>query len=543
MSSGAGSPRDGGPWRPNRPGSVRPGTAAAALAALLLPLAALPRPAGAQETVPRVEDAELPGGGSARFRLQPFLQTWHEEFGPGPGGAKKVPLRADFDGPLLDRVFPGRQALLADLNGDAPDLGFDPVASGDASLGTLDARDVSVNVRGFLARLEVGLLDRLSVDAALPVLRTETEPFATFDPAGASLGPAATVVDNAVEFSSRLADARDALREQVESGQLGPEEEQQARALLEASGAFASALTGRLDANALIPLAGSAAGDQMLAHLAGLRSGFADFGLTFPELGLASGLSAGTLAGFIDFPVDVDVRGWLAGEPELGLRFLVLDDFARTPEERGGLESRTAVGARLRLPIGNANDAGFIQPSAALGVPLGDGQRDLELSLYQDVRVGGTLLLTATARYGIQRTDRLLMRARSPDLPFSNALVRTMERDLGDYVQARLAPRLALNPFLTVGAEYRYWHKGSDTYRIVGEGGGDASVLEAQTAQTRHRLGLGAFYRPAPPEEGEGGGAVPELGFVWQAAVAGTGGETPAAGLTTMHVRIPFRIF
>lgn len=540
MSPGPGSAYDGEPRTRERPSVA----ATAALAALLVvPLVALPRPAGAQETVPRVEDAELPGSGSARFRLQPFFQAWNEEFGPGPDGGEKVPLRADFDGPLLDRVFPGRQALLADLNGDAAALGFDAVASGDASLGTLDVREISAEVRGVLARMEVGILDRLSVDAAVPVLRTRTEPFAAFDPAGANLGPAATVVSNAFEFTGQLSDAREALLQQLESGQLDAEEEERALALLEASDAFASALTGRLNANALIPLDGSAAGDQMLAHLAGLRSDFADFGLALPELGLAEGLTAGALAGFIDFPVDAAVRGWLAGEPELGLRFLVLDGFARAPEERGGLEARTAVGARVRLPIGDANDAAFIQPTAALGVPLGDGQRDLELSLYQDVRISGSLLVNATLRYGIQRSDRLLVRARSPDLPFSTALVRSMERDLGDYVQGRLAPRLTLNPFLTVGAEYRYWHKGGDTYRIVEDGGGDASVLEAQTAQTRHRLGLGAFYRPAPPDEGERPGTVPELGFVWQAAVAGSGGETPAAGLTTMHVRIPVRLF
>jgi hypothetical protein len=512
---------------------------------LLLPLAALPRPAGAQELVPRIEDAELPGAGAARFRVQPLFQAWHQEFGPGPDGSRKVPLRADFDGPLLDRVHPGRNTLVGGLNDDAPALGFDPLAASDASLGTLDVGELAMNARGVLAELEVGVLDRLSIDVAVPLLRTEAEPFSTFDPSGANLAPAATALQGAFAFLNEVEAARQALQQQVESGQLSAEEEQQALTLLQASGAFAGALDDRLTANALVPLAGSAPGDQMLAHLAGLRSGFSDFGLSIPELQLGSELSAGGLAGFIDFPLDESTQGWLAGETEIGLRFLALDGFARVPEERGGLEARTAVGVRLRLPFRGPNAPAFVRPFDVLGVPLGDGQGDLELSLYQDVRVAGSVLVNATLRYGIQRPDRLLRRAASPDRPFSAAVARTVERDLGDYLRARVAPRLALNPFLTVGAEYRYWHKGTDSFRIVDDdgGGGGVSALEAQTEQTRHRVGLGTFYRPDPPEEGEARGSVPELGLVWQTAVAGSGGQTPAAGLTTMYVRIPFRLF
>lgn len=512
-------------------------------AGLALALAALPRPAAAQDVVPRLEDAELPGAGNARLRVQPVLQAWHREFGPGPDEGRKVPLRNDFDGPLLDHVYPGREPLVAGLNDDASALGFDPLAAGDASLGSLDVRELAVNVRGVLAELEVGVFDRLAVNAAVPLVRTEVEPFSTYDPAGASLAPATTALQGAFAFLNQVQSARQQLQQQVDGGELSPAEQQQAQALLQTSGAFATALDARLATNALVPLAGTPAGDQVLAHLAGIRSGFADFGLSIPELGMGTELSVGGLSGFVDLPLDESTRGWLAGETELGLRFLAVDDFARTPGERGGLELRTAVGVRLRLPFRSPNAAAFVRPFDVLGVPLGDGQRDLELSLYQDVRVAGSVLLNATLRYGIQRPDRLLQRTAAPDRPFSTAVVRTMERDLGDYLQARLAPRLTLNPFLTVGAEYRYWHEGSDSYRIVDGSGADASALEAETARTRHRLGIGTFYRPDPPEEGESRGAVPELGFVWQTALSGSGGETPAAGLTTMYVRIPFRLF
>lgn len=506
---------------------------------LALPVAALPRPAAAQELVPRVEDAELPAGGAARVRIQPFVQAWHREF----SGGAEVPLRADFDGPLLDHLYPGRQTLVADLNDAAPALGFDPVPAGGASLGSLDVEELAVNVRGVLAEVEVGLLDRVAVNLAVPVLRSEVEPFSSYDPTGATLAPATAAVPDGFGFLEQVSAARQALRQQIEGGGLTAQEEEQARALLDASGAFASTLEGRLAADDLLPLAGTTAGDQMLAHLSGLRSGFADFGLSVPPLGLAPDLTAAGLAGTVALPLREATRGWLAGETELGVRVLALDAFADTPEESGGLEARTTLGVRVRLPFRSANAAPFVRPFDVLGVPLGDGQRDLVLSLYQDVRIAGDLLVNTSAHYGLQRSDRLLMRVRAPDLPFTSAPLQTMERDLGDYLRARVSPRLVLNRFLSVGAEYRYWRKGADSYRIVGEEPGDASALEARTEQTRHRLGAGAFYRPAPAEEDESRGAVPELGLLWQTALSGSGGETPAAGLVTFYVQLPFRVF
>ncbi len=134
----------------------------------------------------------------------------------------------------------------------------------------------------------------------------------------------------------------------------------------------------------------------------------------------------------------------------------------------------------------------------------------------------------------------------TPDRPF--ALFETesvVERDLGDYLALRLAPQLRVNEYLSFGLEYGYWHKASDRYTLVSTAGEltDVSPLEVETSQTRQRLGLGVFYR-AGGKAAEAGRAPPWLfGFVYQGAIGGSGGRTPASQLVTFTLRAPVQIF
>lgn len=526
------------PDRQPRPSALLRNAALLAGAALLLPGLA-----GAQERTPRTEDAELPAGGEVRFRFAPVFQAWHTEFGPGPGGSEEVPLLEDWDGPLLEQVYPGPAGLLDDLNRGADSLGFDPLDPAAVSAGELRMRELDEEVRSIPFRVEVGILDRLAVDVMIPLVKTEAEPFVSLDVAGADLAAASAAFETPDLFFGQVADARTLLEARIAGGVLTPEEEQQATELLATSGAFAEALRSRVIGNDLVPAAGSAAGGQMAAHYASLVSGFSAFDLDLPAFSLPEPTASGLLPALGLPSLETANRGLLFGEPELGLRLQLLDGFARLPEERGGLEARTTVGVRMRFDVRDANSTVFIDPEDQLGLPLGDGQRDIELSVYQDLRVASTLLLNVVARYGIQQADELTRRVRSPERPLAPAsLEARVERDLGDYRRLRVAPRLLLNPVISVGLEYRYWHKGRDRYTALSEGV-DATPLETQTEQTLHRFGFGAFYRPDPPDEGERAGAVPELGFLYQRAVAGSGGETPAAGLVAFHVRVPFRVF
>lgn len=532
---------------PPRTPRARPGggsLAASAACAALLAIAVAPAGGAAQQIAPVPEDADLPPSGEVRLRAGPVLQTWHREFGPGPDGGDAVPLARDWSGPLLEQISPGPQLLLEGLNADAEALGFEPLGTGEASLGTLEMREVSAEIRTLAPRLEVGLPWGFAVDVSVPLVRTEVEPFGSFDPSGATLGSAGGLFASPDVFFGNVAAARSDLRARLDAGELSGDRAERARTLLEESGAFADALRARVEEAALIPLAGTAAGGQLLAHYGELRDGFASFGLPLPEFDLPAEAGQGLLDFLPGDPLSPVQRGWVVGEPEVGLRFRVHDSFR--PEDAGGgegLELRTAVGVRARLPLRSGEAGPFVNPADLVGLAPGDGQRDLELSLYQDLRWSGSFTLDAVARYGIQRADRVTLRVRSPDRPFAPApAARDLERDLGDYVRLRLAPRLVLNRFFSVGGEYRFWRKGDDRYRVLA-GDGDASLLELETSGSRHRVGVGAFYRPDPPEPGESRGGVPELGMIWQTAHSGSGGEVPAANLVTFHLRVPIHLF
>lgn len=508
-----------------------------ALACLLAPTLA-----GAQQVAPRAEDAELPEPGRVWVRAAPVFQAWHQEFGPGPGGGDRVPMADDWSGPLLEKIAPGPEVILEAVNRDAGALGFQPLDGNDASLGTLEMREVAAETRSLAFRLEAGLPWGLAVDAMVPLVRTEVEHFGSFDPADATLAPATALFDAPATFFGQVSSARSDLRTRLESGQLSDEEADRARRLLEQSGAFADALQGRVEDGGLIPVAGTSAGGQLLSHYGDLRDGFDSFGLSLPMLSLPDEAGEALLGLLPADPLSSSVRGWLAGEPEFGLRLQLHDGFA-PPEKREGLEARTAVGVRIRLPFRSANSTPFVQPDDLIGLPLGDGQRDLEVSLYQDLRWNEAVTLDATVRFGVQRAEAVTTRVRPPGRPLApTGTTRRVEWDPGDYLRLRLAPRVVLNRFFSVGGEYRLWHKGRDRFRVL-EGGDDASALELETEQTRHRTGLGAFYRPNPTESEDSSGLSPELGLIWQTAVAGAGGEVPAANLVSLHLRIPFHVF
>lgn len=512
------------------------------VAAGLLAVVAAPAATSGQQVAPRNEDAVQPPPGDVRLGAGPLFQSWHREFGPD---GSELPVSRRFEGPLLERVSPGAGAVVDRVNADADALGFAPLSGDEAALGDLVVRDVTAEIRSVALTLEAGLVERLSVDLMVPLVRTEVEPTMALDPAGATLGGAALALGEPGALFGSMNDARSQLASRLEAGDVPPDREDEALALLDASGAFAEALQQRFAQNALLPLSGTRAGSEIEAFYGELRSGFRSFGLAIPDLQLAADGDAAFLDDFflgtlVAETPGTTVRGWLAGEAEFGLRFALLRKWEPSGD---GLRLRTTIGARARLPFRDPNAQPFVDPSRLLGFPLGDGQRDVEVSLYQDVAVGEWLVVKSTARYGLQLADELTMAVRSPDRPLALPEQRVeVERDLGDYLRARVSPRARLNPALSVGLEYRFWHKRGDSYRALGPDV-NASVLELRTEQTRHRAGVGATYRPVPPDEGEPAGAVPELGVVYQTPVAGSGGVTPAAGLATFHVRVPLTVF
>lgn len=213
------------------------------------------------------------------------------------------------------------------------------------------------------------------------------------------------------------------------------------------------------------------------------------------------------------------------------------------PLHRSGLRFRTTVGARYRFPISDADRDPYLTPDLFLQQPIGDGQADLELDVYQDIGFGTRFWLVAGATYGIQMQDELVRRVAPPAQPFAMASQEVVvNRNLGDYLSVVVSPRFALGEALSLAVEYTYWRKGSDAYEVV-DGNLDVTPLAVETSQRLHRLGIGAYYRTTRLFAAGRSGIPIDLAFVWETSIAGSGGQTPAASVTSASARVPLKLF
>lgn len=532
-------------WRraPAPPSSLL--SAAAIALALLTAVDASP----AQTARGQLRGARLPDPGVAWLELAPAFESWNAEY--PVGGGSEEPLSADFDGPVSGRLYPGAAPFLSGLRQDAAALGYDSLPDGEFSLGALGFDRLHANRRLVPVTAEVGLLERLSARLTLPLVKSQTEAFFDVETGGVGFAPLSAVVATPADFASGFSSARQSLREQVEGGSLSAQQEQRAEALLARSGSFLAAFSRRADADLLFPLAQTRPGTDLLAAVDSMVAAFDEFGVQAPGLPLDSAVSRSDVQSFFTGALAADSlsgaeRGWALEGVELGARLGLLDTFSPPGRPEGsGLELRTTVGAAVRLPLGSAGQAPFVTPASFLDVPISAGQTDVELTLFQDVGLG-PLLLRARGRYGRQLADELRLRVHSPERPFPvPSAAATVRRELGDYWELRLAPRLELNRALSMGAEYTYWRKGADRYSLVSGSGPSApdgaAPLAEETRQRRHRLGVGIHYRALGDSADDDSRPV-EISFLFQTPVAGSGGQTPASQLTTVRLRVPIAL-
>lgn len=528
-----------------------------------------------QAQVPPLSDARLPRPGEVWFEVAPRFEAWHQQFSSGsearPGGAEE-PLSADFDGPLLDRLYPGPGPLLEGLNAGSDSLGFEPVDPDALSLGGLDFENLTAWRAEVRVELRVGVLDRLALQASVPMVNARTEARFAFDSTGSTAAPASFALPGGSSFVADLSAARDELQGRLDDGSLDPGQQATASQLLAETGAFLTVLQRKLQEQTLLPLAGSPAGAAMAQRVGAFQQDFSTFGIDAPALGLADAMTgAGLQSLFVGGTLQADslagaTHGFTLGEPTVGLRFSVLDSYPDPPTddadesaddegasdggESGSLRLRTTAAARLRFATTPPDESPFLTPAVFLDVPAGDGSTDLELAVFQDLEFG-RLSVSAAAAYGIQTSDVLSLRVHPPDRPFALAATEwRVERDLGDYLSARMSSRFALEPSVRIAAEYAYWHKGSDRYRLLGSSGSgsdDASIesaapLEMETEETRHLLGFGVYYNPAGAVAGRRGRSV-DVGILYQRSVGGSGGQTSAPERVAVRFRVPVRLF
>jgi len=223
----------------------------------------------------------------------------------------------------------------------------------------------------------------------------------------------------------------------------------------------------------------------------------------------------------------------------------VADGEAEVPEplDRPGVRYRTTVGARYRFPLSDPDRDPYLDPDVFLQQPIGTGQADLQLELYQDIAFGSRFMAVAGVTYGIQLADELVRRVAAPGQPFGYASQKTtVSRDLGDFLEIVVSPRFSLTEAMSLAVEYTFWNKGDDAYS-TSSGGVNAEPLNLETSQTRQMLGIGAYYRTTRLFAAGRAGMPIDLAFLWQTAISGSGGQTPALGTVTLSIRVPIQLY
>lgn len=530
---------------------------------------------------------------------------------------QREPLYKHFDGPIADRLYPGPLPYIAELNEDADALGFDPIQPGDFSLGELDFSDMTSQMRRLDVGFELGLLDRFAIGGRAPFVLTDTEVAFAFDSVGATVTSAAVAftestfladMEGAIgELGALIADGS-LMGPQLAEAMALLEDADAFLAALETrvtQGSFVPTapslagmqMIGRVDAFA-------GAFDQFGISLPELTLPATGSAVTLPGIFENAPVSA-------MFP-GPSRQGLLLGDAEVSLRVRLIDqitrrepvpgtreiapdsamarpgagegeaavadpapgDSARAPvgeaapadsvpgvgeragadgAGRGGIRLRTAVGGLLRIPTGTAGFPPLGDPADFFDVPIGDGQMDVEVSLYQDIQLAGWILIRSVAKYGIQMADELPMRIHPPDRPYAFESTRAVvRRDPGDYLAVAVRPALRVGSAIWVGLEYGYWRLEATSFSLRDPLPDieDASPLERETAQERHMLGLGFAYDLSEAQDRDEllASAVPvrppwRFEMSMRRSMSGSGGRTPAALRFLATFRIPVEAF
>ena len=562
---------------------------AVALASCLLGL-----PATGQGQV-RDRDARIPRAGSLWIELAPEFYSWNEQFAENSletADGSREPLFADYDGSVAARLFPGLDPMLAVVNQDANALGFTPLTGSDINLGDLDFGSIDVFVRRIPLAFQLGVGGFAAIEVLAPLVKTEVETGFVFDSTTADVLRAETALADPAAFFTDLDAAQAQLQALVDGGTLTPEESAAATQLLSDTEIFQSALNARISGQQYLFTSGSTAGQEITGYYGGFETGFQSFGIALPAFALPESATRSDLNAYfardpvLGQPLGKVTRGWAFSEIEIGARFKLLDNFGWperpeptqeeeaapadegqvavdsageptaapatapptaggevTPIDRPGIRYRTTAGARYRFPLSDPDGDPYLDPDVFLQQPIGTGQADIELEIYQDLAFGQRFRVVAGATYGIQLQDELVRRVAPPGQPYAYASQKaTVSRDLGDFLEIVLSPRFALAEAMSLAVEYTYWNKGDDVYETVGQGV-DASPLTLETSQTRHALGIGAYYRTTRLFAAGRAGMPIDLAFLWQTAIGGSGGQTPSAGVVTVSARIPIQLF
>jgi hypothetical protein len=415
------------------------------------------------------------------------------------------------------------------------------------------------DVRRYPFNFQLGLSDRLTIAASLPVVTTRSQVAFTVDSTTSEMGwnPAATDVgrQEVASLIGELGSSASALESIISGGGLdcptGPQCNS-ARDLVTRARSFRDNLvlmTGVFGDGTLVtalppfaPLASSGAGSSILALIQGFSTDLQSFGApalaaTLPLPGDAIGTSA------IDsvltdplFGYDADPLGFVKykeklGDIELGLRWGLAQ----------GQSMRAVLSTIVRLPTGFRDE-----PGNFTDIGTGDRQTDLQVGLDAAFEPGSIVSLALTGYYNLQLGDQLPRRVTSHERPIRVAAYElNVSRNLGDAYRIAAFPAVRLAPGFAAYGSIDYYHKGSDKYSFVGapspsSTGPAVQDLEFETGMTQLNVGGGIHYRST----GRRPGSLPvEAGVLYQVSHQGSGGQTQKVRGINFYLRLFFRLF
>jgi hypothetical protein len=467
--------------------------------------------------------------GQVRLDFAPTFWTWDSRYGEL---GKVEPLGMALTGNPLGRD------ILPDLAGLEASLGQ---ALGDPSyrvqLGVSQAYMDQARLV-FPFRLEVGVTDWLTLGAMAPLVRPRTEMTFTLDAdsltanEGTSpfVGDASAVLSFLDGFGTALAEAQ--------ISHPGDPNVIDAQAYLDA-------LTQAYSYGTFFPILGSAPGAQLQGRLDELRTAFEALGVmgvpeTVPLAGdylneeeFQSFLGSRTMRAF---PLEDWTTLWTLGDVELTANVRLLRGGFEA-DSLGGLSAfRYQLGGGLLVRLGTGDQE---DPARFFDQDLGDGQLDLEGSVFGLVEMGSRLGAWGQLRYGIQTEGEIYRRIaqHSQSLPnFSRTA--PLKWTPGDYFEVDLNPRVFLTPAMSFGVRYHLWSKGADSYTL-GAINPDiqdpanlppAELLNFETEQKLQEIGFSATFSTVEAHaRGEASMPLFVRATFFQ-PIAGSGGQTPKGG-------------
>jgi hypothetical protein len=216
-----------------------------------------------------------------------------------------------------------------------------------------------------------------------------------------------------------------------------------------------------------------------------------------------------------------------------------------------GVALRQSVTGLVRLGTGTLES-----PDNFVDLSTGNGQTDVEVRSITDIVVGRRWFTSVVARYAVQLPDAQTFRIiDSPDRQLAPLYRRrAVDRDLGDQLDLEVTPRLIINDFFALGAQYFFRRKGADaftgTYAVPTSETGlsaplalNANTLNQETSVLEHRIGWGlTFSTVAAFARGKAKFPL-DLQYFNSQTISGAGGAVPKLSIHQLQLRVYGRLF